>query len=369
MRIGIDASPLGVRFGGICRYTERLIRSLSRIDDRNEYLLYAPAGCHGENGFGRNVAWDEDARFPLRSWTLLLRLGHADDKLDLFHGTNYGAPVFNRFPTVLTVHDLTVQLFPRSHPFARRMRHRMLPLLCRRSSRIIADSYCTKHDLLHQFGIPPEKIQVIYLAAGEEFRPVACAGEIDRVRERYGLPDAFVLFVGSIEPRKNLPVLIRAMAELVREGIEQRLVIAGDGERGQVSRIHRLIREEGLEPGADVILTGGVPEGDLPALYSACAVFVYPSVYEGFGLPPIEAMACGAPVLLPDNSCFRELYQDCGLVHNLGAPELMASAIRRVLCDPALRGELAEQGLKRAKSRTWDDTAAETLEVYRRGAA
>ncbi len=365
MRIGIDASPLGVRFGGIRRYTERLIRSLSRVDDQNEYLLYAPGACHGENGFGRNVAWEQDARFPLRSWTVLLHLGHADGKLDVFHGTNYGAPILNRFPTVVTVHDLTVQLFPRSHPFVRRMRHRLLPMLCRRSSRIIADSYCTKQDLVDRFGIRPEKIRVVYLAAGEEFHPISCSEELARVRSRYRLPDEFVLFVGSIEPRKNLPVLIRAMAELVREGVEHRLVIAGDGERGYVNLLHRLIREVGLEPGRDVILTGGVPEEDLPALYSSCDAFAYPSVYEGFGLPPLEAMACGAPVLLPNNSCFRELYQDCGLVHNLGAPELLASALRRLLWDPELRSELAETGLKLAKARTWEDTAAETLEVYR----
>jgi glycosyltransferase involved in cell wall biosynthesis len=367
MRIGIDAGPLAVPFGGIRRYTERLVRALARVDDRNEYVLHAPAECRGLPRVAPHVAW-EVSRLPLKlkGWLDLVQLPGGEASLDLFHGTNYTAPLATRVPTVLTVHDLTVHLFPEHHPWRRRLRHRLLPALCRRAARIIADSYCTKGDLVEHYGIPEEKIDVVYLAAGEEFRPVGCMETLERVRERYALPEAFVLFVGSVEPRKNLPRLVRAMTTLVREGVEQRLVIAGDGERGYVSELRQLVRSEGLELGRDVLLPGAVPDEDLPALYSLADLFVYPSRYEGFGLPPLEAMACGAPVLLPDHSSFRELYRDCSLMLDLEQPDALVDAMRRLLWDPVLRDELVERGQKLARSRSWEDTALETLEVYRR---
>jgi glycosyltransferase involved in cell wall biosynthesis len=231
---------------------------------------------------------------------------------------------------------------------------------------IIADSYRTKADLVEHYGIPVERIDVVYLAAGEQFRPIRRGAALDEVRDRYGLPQAFVLYVGTLEPRKNLPMLVRAMAELLREGVEQRLVIAGHGDPRCLRSLDHAIRAAGLEPGRDVILTGWVPDEDLPALYSLCDLFVYPSDYEGFGLPPLEAMACGAPVIVPNHSCFRELYRDHGMVHDLGNPSRLAAAMRRPLCDRVLREELAEKGLKLAKARTWEDAAAETVEVYRR---
>jgi glycosyltransferase involved in cell wall biosynthesis len=370
MRIGIDAGPLAVPFGGIRRYTERLVRALARVDDRNEYLLYASRECAGRPPLAPHMEWEASA-LPLRfkGWRDLVYLPGAEGAIDLFHGTNYTAPFLGHVPTVLTVHDLTVHLFPRSHPHRRRLRHRLLPALCRRSARIIADSYCTKRDLVEHYGIPAEKVDVVYLAAGEEFRPVACLETLERVRARYALPEAFVLFVGSVEPRKNLPQLVRAMATLVREGVEQRLVIAGGGARGYVQEIRQLVRREGLELDRDVLLPGVVPDEDLPALYSLADLFVYPSRYEGFGLPPLEAMACGAPVLLPDHSSFRELYRECSLMLDLDRPDVLVNAMRRLLWDHALRDELMEKGHKLAKSRSWEDTALETLEVYRRVAS
>jgi glycosyltransferase involved in cell wall biosynthesis len=365
LRIGIDATPLAVRFGGIRRYTERLLRALVRVDDRNEYVLYAPPHCRQEVELGPAATW-ETGRFPLKSWVDLVHLAGAEGRIDLFHGTNYSAPLRARFPTVLTVHDLTVHLFPESHPPLRRLRHALLPALCRRAARVVADSYCTKRDLVVHYRLPPEKVDVVYLAAGEEFRPVACAETLARVRALYGLPEEFVLYVGSIEPRKNLPLLVRALASLRREDLEHALVIAGDGSPAYLRRLEREILAAGLEPGRDVLLLGGVPDADLPALYSLCDLFVYPSRYEGFGLPPLEAMACGAPVLLSDGSSFPELYRRCSLLLDLAQPGALETAMRDLLLDPVLRGELTERGRKLASSRSWEDTAAETLAVYRR---
>ena len=365
MRIGIDAKPLGAQYGGIRRYTEELVRGLARVDGDNEYLLFSVPADHGAEDLGPRVARASHA-FPLKSWLDLLRLAGAKGRIDLFHGTNYSAPLAADFPTVLTVHDLTVKLFPQHHPRLRRIHHLALPVLCRRAARIIAVSHKTKADLVRYLGIEADKIDVVYLAVGGEFHPIRDAEVCARVRRRYGLPEAFGLFVGSVEPRKNLAVLIRAMAALRREGLPQRLVIAGSGPRPYVESLHAAIRAEGLESGTDVVLCESVENADLPALYSMADVFVYPSLYEGFGLPPFEAMACGAPVLVPDNSSFTELYGDYGLMLDLRGPEGMAEAIRRVLLDARLRGELIEKGLRHARSRTWEDTAAETLAVYRR---
>ena len=363
MRVGIDASPLAVPFGGIRRYTERIIRGLVRTPDLGDLVLFGPvrARIPGIDG----VRW-ETSGHPLRSLLELIHLPRARGRIDLFHGPNYLAPLASPVPTVLTVHDLTVHLFPESHPPARRLRHRLLPAMCRRAARVIADSHCTKNDLVTHYRLPASKIDVVHLAAGREFVPISCSETLSGIRKRHGLPDRFVLFVGSVEPRKNLPLLIRAMARISRESPETALVIVGGGEPDYVASLHRIIEAEGLELGSDVIFTGCVDDGDLPALYSLCEVFVYPSRYEGFGLPPLEAMACGAPALIPNHSSFVELYKDCGLLVDPIRVETLEAAIRRLLWDHALRNELIERGLRLARSRTWEDVVTETLAVYRR---
>jgi glycosyltransferase involved in cell wall biosynthesis len=367
MRIGIDASPLLVRDGGIRRYTESLIQGLARVDGEHRYVLLG-AGEARTPGLGDNFSWDELA-FPMRRWVDYFYDVGTLGRIDLYHGTNYSAPLLDRRPAVLTVHDLSVYLFPRSHPPLRRLAHRILPTLCRRSRRIIADSFNTKTDLVEHYGVPEEKIDVVYLAVGDPFAPVRDEAELARVRARYGLVQPFVLFVGSVEPRKNLSALLRAMGALRREGFEHPLVIAGDGERRYVASLHQLAEREGLAPGRDVVFTGHVEEADLPALYSLSELFVYPSLYEGFGLPPLEAMACGVPVLLPRNSSFLELYEDCSEMTELVEPEQLVDAIRRLLADRERRALLVEQGLKRARSRSWDTVASETLGVYARAAS
>ncbi len=363
MRIGVDARPLSNGHGGIRYYTEQLIRGLSRVDDRNQYVLYGPPVADAGSYLPDRFAWD-GCHFPLKSVADSIFVAGANQKLDLYHGTNYSTPLLSRFPTVITVHDLTVVLHPSCHPLKRRLRHRLVPAMCARSACVIADSFATKGDLIRLYGVPSGKIEVIYLAAGAEYQPVVNRQSLETVRQRYRLPERFVLYLGSVEPRKNLPSLIRAMAALRRHGLPQRLVIAGRGSSRYLLQLRELVCAEGLEPDHDVVFTGEIHEDDLPTLYSLADLFVFPSLAEGFGLPPLEAMACGTPVLLPDNSCFTELYRDCGMVVNLDHPERMAGAIGRVLVDLPLQDQLIEQGLKRARSRSWDDTAAETLAVY-----
>ncbi len=363
MRIGIDARPLAAKSGGIRRYTERLIQGLGAIDSDNEYVLYgAPPGLELLN-LKSNLVVDS-ARYPGKRYFDHVYLPRSNDNLDLFHGTNYMAPLVGRFPSVLTVHDLTVQLFPENHPRTRRLRHRVLPHLCRRAARIITDSHNTKKDLLRLFGIPASKVDVVYLAADASFNPVRDEGELDRVRIRLGLPESFALFVGTLEPRKNLPLLIRSMATLMKEGVTQRLVIAGEGNPRYVRSLLDVTRQQGLQVDSDVIFTGALDESDLAPLYSLCDLFVYPSIYEGFGLPPLEAMACGAPVLLPNHSSLAELYSECALLANFEPKDEFVAALRSMLSSPELLSEMSKKGLKHARSRSWQDTANETLHVY-----
>lgn len=368
MRIGIDARPLKARSGGIRRYTEQLILSLARIDDQNEYRIFSPVVRPASFQVSENVSW-EVRESPLRSWFELLK---PRTHVDLFHGLNYAAPLVGSTPSVLTIHDLTVHLFPEYHPRRRRLRHRLLPRMCRRASHLIADSQSTRDDLVQHFGISPERIEVIHLAVDTRFRPVKADEERARVSRKHGLPDRFVLFVGSVEPRKNLSLLIRAMARVLRDDPKCQLVIVGESAPGQSAELERVVAGEGLVLGSDVRLLGWVEDDDLPALYSMCELFVYPSRYEGFGLPPLEAMACGAPVLVPDHSSFAELYRDCSLAVDLSGPDAegaLADTMQRLLGNSFMRSQLVERGFSLARSRSWDDVARETLEVYRAAVA
>jgi glycosyltransferase involved in cell wall biosynthesis len=364
LRVGIDVGPLAIRSGGIPRYVEELVRAFQRIACTTEFVLCGPIDRARLKATAPRMQQDRSG-FPLEKLVkevCAVGTGH----LDLFHGTNYLPPLLVRAPTVLTVHDLTVQLFPETHGALRRLRHAFLPVMCRRASRIIADSHSTKHDLVEHYDLDAERIDVVHLAASDEFAPVRDEEQRERVRRRYDLPENFVLFVGCLDPRKRLDALIEAHAQLRREGCPFPLVLGGEGAPRHVAELCALAERHGLEPGKHLILTGHVANEDLPTLYSLCELFVYPSRYEGFGLPPLEAMACGAPVLVPDNSSFRELYQGTPMLFDLEHTESLTSAMRAALVSRDWRNRMIEEGQKRAALRTWTTVAAETLDCYRR---
>ena len=367
MRIAIDSRPLVASWGGVRRYTQSLIEALARNDRDNEYALCGLPRSWDEPSFGPNLRVHPD-RFPMARFIDQLRLTSVSGHIDLYHGTNYMAPLSGRFPTVITVHDLSVNLLPKTHPVRRRLRHRLLPKLCHGASRIIADSRNTKLDLVRCMQVPEDKIDVIYLAAGSNLERVEDEKALTAIRKRYGLPERFLLYVGSVEPRKNLPSVLEAVSVLKESGRPESLVIAGRGEPKYLAHIRSVLRANHLVEGEDVHLIGPVAEADLAGLYSLCALFVYPSLYEGFGLPPLEAMACGAPVLLANNSSLSELFEESSAFVDLDRPDGLLLAIETLLDSADLRAQLVEKGLKRAQSRTWDDIAIETLDVYRRAA-
>jgi len=367
MRIGIDVGPLAAPAGGIPRYVERLVASLAALDSRHELVLCGALDRALAPPALRPLRWDR-RELPFQRWLKQLHPIGAG-RLDLFHATNYLPPLALRVPTVLTVHDLSVHLFPESHGPARRLRHRLLPLMSRRAARVIADSLNTKRDLVRCYGLPEEQIDVVYLAVGDEFRPVRDEAERERVRLRYRLPERFVLYVGSLDPRKNLAALIAAQARLRHAGCPLPLVLGGVGPARHVEALCAAAHAQGLRRGEALLLPGHVEDADLPALYSLCDLFVYPSLYEGFGLPPLEAMACGAAVLVPDNSAFSELYRDTQLLFDLDDPDALTGAMAALLGDRERRQQLAEQGRKRAFARSWESVAAETAACYERALA
>jgi len=278
---------------------------------------------------------------------------------------------------VLTVHDLIFLLFPEYHlPLNRWFLNRFMPLFIRRADAIIAISQCTKDDLIRHYGVPSEKVTVIYEGVDSRFHPVTDPDVLGRVRARYGLPEHYILYVGTIEPRKNLTALLEAFVALRKQASNRqpatsnqrleagswKLVIAG--KRGWLYEgFFRRLRELGLE--GEVILLGFVPDEDLPALYSAAELFVFPSLYEGFGLPVLEAMACGTPVIASNASSLPEVVGEAGILidpHDVGG---LVKAMGRVLMDGGKRREMREKGLQQAARFSWERTAAMTLGVYR----
>jgi alpha-1,3-rhamnosyl/mannosyltransferase len=363
MRIALDGRPLANPHGGIRRYVECLADGLARVAPQHEFVpcgLPRAAAVRLDPRLGARAE-----RFPGARWLDHAWLASTPGPFDLYHGTNYAAPWWCPAPVVLTVHDLTVHLFPDTHPWRRRAMHALLPARCRRAARVIADSAATRDDLVRLWGLSAARIDVVPLAADHLVPPPDEAGRAEVLR-RHGLPPRFTLFLGALEPRKNLPALLRAWAGLRAEGPVGALVLAGAGAPDYVAGLRDAALRLGLREGEDLWLPGPIDDADLPALYASCEVFAYPSLYEGFGLPPLEAMACGAPVVAARGSSLEEVCAGVALLVDPRDPAALRGALARLLGDPALRADLAARGRARAAARGWDDVARDTLAVYER---
>jgi len=352
MRIAIDVqSTLGPRTG-IGVYTANLLRWLPRVEPEVELTRLA-LGREGDLRTPRRMLW-EQVQLPL-----LARRARAN----LLHVPGFAAPLAKPCPVVLTVHDLIGMLFPRHFPpISRFYWSAYLPFTVRFVHHILADSQNTKRDLMRLLGIPQERITVVYPGVGEEFHPRS-KEELARARRRLRLPARYILYVGTIEPRKGLDTLVRAYALLRRRGFAQRLVIAG--KKGwHVERLLALVEELGLK--RDVLFPGYVPERELPFLYNLADLLAFPSRYEGFGLPVLEAMACGVPVVCSNVASLPEIVGDAALMLRPDAPELWAEEMARLLTDEELRARLRWRGRKQAQRFSWKKTAREVYRVYRR---
>lgn len=367
MRFALDGVPLSQTRTGVGHYTFELARALAALGPADEFELVSPyAPVPVELGLPANLRFVQPGGNGLtrRAWWSLglpLYCGRAD--LALFHGTNFDLPAWSRCPTVLTIHDLSLLLYPETHEkhLVRRARVK-LPLMARKATAIITPSKAVKAEVSQHLNIDAEKIFAIPEAARAAFYP-APHSERDAVCRSLGIENEFILFVGTVEPRKNLLTLARAFAELLQAtSLRPQLVIAG--KEGWLS--DELMAYLGASQIRDrVLFTGHLSDDDLRALYSACRVFVYPSLYEGFGLPLLEAMACGAPVITSNTP---SIIETVGNVARLVSPtdtHDLANAVKSLLEDANERQHRSTTGIEHAKTFSWAQTAAATFDVYR----
>jgi len=366
LRIGIDARLADAPRTGIGSYTANLVAALVRAGAPERFLLFTDQPSPALPGPGFESVVVPGGRRLL--WTFGSLPGACRRaRLDLFHGTtNFEVPAFAGCPLVATVHDLIPLRFPAAVSSRFRLLFRaLIGRTIRASRRVITVSEFTRREILERWPSAADKVAVVPNGVDPAFSAAGDAAEDRRVRERHGLAGRYLLFVGVFEPRKNVPLLVDAF-EILRhtrpEASDLQLALAGGaGWRGEV--IAEGVRSRGLDPA--VKLLGYVPEADLPALYRGAALAVIPSQYEGFGLPAIEAMACGAPVLASDAAALPETVGDAGELFTPGDPGTLARRIADLAAAPGRLAAMREKGIARAAGFSWDRTAARTLEVYR----
>jgi glycosyltransferase involved in cell wall biosynthesis len=368
--IYLDVSAAVHRRAGLGRYAESLARALVE-QFPGRFALFCNRGAGWQPLAGLEHVPRRSVAVGYKPWRMAVYLGQLAgvgfDRLlpgaALFHATEHLLPPFRHVPTVLTVHDLIYHLFPEHHkPLNYYYLNLTMPLYCRRADAIIAVSQSTRSDLIAHYGINPGKVSVVYEAAAPHFRP-ASAQHVTRVRAEYGLPERFLLHVGTLEPRKNLSRLIDAFCVLRRDVPDARLVLVG-AKGWLYEGFFRRLEALGLQD--SVQLLGYVPDADLPAVYSAATVCVLPSVYEGFGLPVLEAMACGVPVACSRAASLPEVGGEAVRYFDPLDSDDMAAALRDVWQDEELRHEMAQQGLAQAARFSWSRAAVETLAIYSR---
>ena len=373
MRIAIDLSPAIHQKAGLGRYARTLAEHLVAEDRANEYAAFA-YGNFRADALPPALRALPRLNIPLdaRPWRMGIWLAHALNApldrafphVDLFHATEHLLPRFKKIKTVFTLHDLIFQFFPEYHlPLNRWFLVNAMPHFLRRADAIIAVSECTKRDAITTYQLPPEKITVIHEGVNPALKPETEANKIAKVRSKYAHNEPFLFFVSTIEPRKNVIALVDSLRVLRARGYSQRLLIAGrKGWLYQATFKH--VKKTGMESVVDFL--DYVPDEDLPALFAACDAFVFPSLYEGFGLPPLEAMACGAPVVASNTSALPEILGDAALLVNPREVGAIADAIERVITNRALRDELRAKGIAQAAKFSWERAARETLNVYER---
>ena len=366
MRIAIDARLSYYVQGGITQYTLNLVRALAASDQENDYLLFQRRPDQrvivSQENFRRVSLWSP-THHPIEQYMLGIELS-LQRKIDVMHCTDFIPPFYYRGPTVITVHDLAFLLYPH---FLTRQSARYYGLIdraVRQATHIVAVSEATKRDLVRLTGAPEKKISVIYEAAEPIYYPIHDHKVLARIHEKYHLPEQVILFVGTIEPRKNLPTLIRAFRGLI-DGYKSEADLVIVGKQGWLyDDVYQLVDELSLRD--RVHFLGRVPTADLPHLYNAAQMLILPSYYEGFGLPPLEAMACGVPVIISDTPAMSEVVADAALCVAPEDDEGFTVAMWRLLTDDNLRADMVTKGLRRAESFSWKRAAQETLEVYRK---
>jgi len=370
MTIYIDVSAAVHQHAGIARYAESLARALlTGHGDTHQFGLFYNGAPRTPRLADLQGIPTQTIRAGYKPWRTAVWLGQVlgigFNRLlpgaELFHATEHLLMPLRGIPTVLTVHDLVFHLFPAYH---KRLNYWYLnaamPLFVRRADALIAISESSKNDLMRLYGVPADKITVVYEAASPAFRP-ASLEKVAEVKTRYGLPERYLLALGTIEPRKNLIRLVSALRTLRQTDPDLALVIVGSA--GWLYQDFFQLLEKLDDPRA-VLLSGFVPDSDLPAVISGATAYVLASLYEGFGLPILEAMACGTPVVCSNTSSMPELGGTAARYFDPQDTQGMAQAIAAVLHGGELREEMRRRGLAQAARFSWERAARETIAVY-----
>ncbi len=364
MRIGIDVRKL--HDFGIGTYIRNLLRHLARLDRETEYVLLArPEDCAALRCLGENFRTvPESAGNYSVAEQLKIPLALRRERVDLFHAPHYVLPPLAARPSVVTIHDCIHLMFPQYLPsrLAFAYARASITLAARRATRVLTVSESSKRDILKFVDVPPEKIDVIYNAYDERFAVEPREEDVVRIRERYQLHDAFVLYAGNVKPHKNLGRLIEAFQLVRSRGLDHlKLVLIGD-DISKYAALRRAVHQHQLHK--YVRFLGYVPEETLAVMYRLAGVFVFPSLYEGFGLPPLEAMASGTPVVTSNVSSLPEVAGDAALLVDPYDPEAIAGGILKVLTDAGVRRELRQKGLARAREFSWEASVRRVREIY-----
>jgi glycosyltransferase involved in cell wall biosynthesis len=370
-RIGLNAHLLNLsgnyRSAGINWYIYHLLQHLAAISDF-DFTVFLGEPRAREHFTRVNLVlsrWPTHQPVARIVWEQLIQpFALHQARIDLLHALAFAGPLAISIPWVVTIYDMSFIRYPQSFNTANRVyltwavRNSL-----RRANRVIAISESTKRDLVKTFGVAKEKVAVVYCGTDPTFSPAQDRNEIEALRAQRHLPEKMILFVGTIEPRKNVTRLLRAFARAKRAAhLPHCLVLIGA--RGwKYAEVDAVIEQEGI--GGDVIFTGYVPQNELPRWYRAAELFVYPSLYEGFGLPPLEAMACGTPVVTSNASSLPEVTGDAALVVTPDNETALTDAIVRALNDHTLREEMITRGLMQAAKFSWARAAGETVDVYR----
>ncbi|MEK6618013.1 MAG: glycosyltransferase family 1 protein [Nitrospirota bacterium] len=363
MRVGFDGNPIFGNRGGVGWYTYYLLRALLDLKEDVEFVGYVKPGSLRT---GVLKEWETDSRLRwVEAGRLTIPWRGTSDRLDLYHGTNFRMQTRGRCSGVVTIHDLWLDRSPRysTKLFGQRASFFRTKLTAWRARKVITVSEYSARDIELLYGLPRDRIAVIPNGVSEDFRPTRDAAALEDLRRRLALPtDRFILFVGGADPRKNHQTLLKAYARRSVPLKAHTLVMVGEPVH-RFGDIMETARVCGLEN--RVVCAGRLSVADMRLLYSHAAVFVFPSVYEGFGMPVLEAMACGAPVITSNTTALPEVAGDAAVLVNPEDAEELANEMIRVLENSALRDTLRAKGFQRVKQFTWERAAHRTMAVYR----
>jgi glycosyltransferase involved in cell wall biosynthesis len=372
LKIAIDIRTINKPRSGVGYYVTNLIKNLQKIDKENNYCLISNNGeyantFHSQSNFENHrtcISNENHLVGDLWESFYLPRLLERK-KVSVFHGPAFMVPLIRRnMGTVVTIHDIVSFIMPDTIPmkYAFYMRN-LIKLVSRKADRIISVSQSTKNDLVKWLDVPDEKITVVHQAVSNSFRPATNGDGGAQMRRRFGINGRYMLFVGNLEPRKNLINLMEAFA-LARDRLGGPVQLVICGKKGWLySGILKTC--ERIKRGNDIVITDYVNENDLLGLYQNAEMFVFPTRYEGFGMPALEAMACGTPVITSNTSSMPEITGSAAILISPSSVEEISEAMIKVANSDSLRKELREKGLKQAKLFSWTNTARETLDVYR----